>query len=187
MTRVRNTSGCFLTMVAHKNHLKKRKIWGRVCLRNIQNSRNSMKYYTVERPGLGMLNRCFQTISKHKNCFKKRKIWNKIVLKNFQLSNFTLTWSNEGKMYRLWPDMTYSKELQQKMKMLDKLIFKKHFSYTNLVKSCVMTIFRNSNCFLMGNERRLSQIGIIKVYENIPIQPQQVHKVLSLYYLFRTE
>ena len=42
----------------------------------------------------------------------------------FQLSNFTLTWSNEGKMNSVWPDMTYSKELQQKMKMLDKLILK---------------------------------------------------------------
>ena len=41
-----------------------------------------------------------------------------------QLSNFTLTWSNEGKMNSVWPDMTYSKELQQKMKMLDKLILK---------------------------------------------------------------
>ena len=42
----------------------------------------------------------------------------------FQLSNFTLTWSNEGKMNSVWPDMTYSKELQQKMKMLDKRILK---------------------------------------------------------------
>ena len=42
----------------------------------------------------------------------------------FQLSNFTLTWSNEGKMNSVRPDMTYSKELQQKMKMLDKLILK---------------------------------------------------------------
>ena len=42
----------------------------------------------------------------------------------FQLSNFTLTWSKEGKMNSVWPDMTYSKELQQKMKMLDKRILK---------------------------------------------------------------
>ena len=32
----------------------------------------------------------------------------------------------------------------------------------------------------MGIERSLSQKGIIKVYENIPIQPWQVYKVLSL-------
>ena len=42
----------------------------------------------------------------------------------FQLSNFTLTRSNEGKMNSVRLDMTYSKEVQQKMKMLDKLILK---------------------------------------------------------------
>ena len=34
-----------------------------------------------------------------------------------------------------------------------------------------MAIPRNSNRFLMGIERTLSQKGIIKVYENIPIEP----------------
>ena len=38
-----------------------------------------------------------------------------------QLSNFTLTWSKERKMIGVLPDMTYSKELQQKMKILNKL------------------------------------------------------------------
>ena len=42
----------------------------------------------------------------------------------FQLSNFSLTWSNEVKTNSGRLDMTYSKEIQQKMKMLDKLIFK---------------------------------------------------------------
>ena len=42
----------------------------------------------------------------------------------FQLSNFTLTRSNEGKMNSVRLDMTYSKEVQQKMKMYDKLILK---------------------------------------------------------------
>ena len=42
----------------------------------------------------------------------------------FQLSNFTLTWSNEGKVNSVRSYMTYSKELQQKMKMLDKLVLK---------------------------------------------------------------
>ena len=44
---------------------------------------------------------------------------------NFQLNNFTLTWLSEEKTNSVWFDMTYSKELQQKMKMLHKLIFKK--------------------------------------------------------------
>ena len=48
---------------------------------------------------------------------------------------------------------------------------KKHLDYTILVKYCVMAISRNSNCFLVGLERSLSQTGVIKVYENIPIQP----------------
>ena len=39
----------------------------------------------------------------------------------FQLSTFNLTWSNEGKMNDLLPDMIYSKKLLQKMKTQDKL------------------------------------------------------------------
>ena len=50
------------------------------------------------------------------NRFKKCSKFQK-----FQLSNFTLTWSNEGKMNSVWAYMTYSKELQQKIKMLDKI------------------------------------------------------------------
>ena len=49
--------------------------------------------------------------------FKKRSKFQK-----FQLSNYTLTWSNEGKVNNVRPYMNYSKELQQKMKMLDKLV-----------------------------------------------------------------
>ena len=70
-------------------------------------------------------------MSKHKNYFKKEKYWTQNRFKKlskfqkFQLSNFTLTWSNEGKMNSVQFDMTYSKELQQKMKLLDKLILKK--------------------------------------------------------------
>ena len=45
-------------------------------------------------------------------------------LQKFQLSKFTLNWSNKLKMNSVRPDMTYSKELQQKIKMLDKLILK---------------------------------------------------------------
>ena len=53
------------------------------------------------------------------NPFKKRSKFQK-----FRLSNFPLTWSNEGKVNSVQPYMTYSKELQQKMKMLDKLVLK---------------------------------------------------------------
>ena len=53
------------------------------------------------------------------NRFKKRSRFQK-----FQLSNFTLTWSNEGKVNSVRPGITYTKELQQKMKMLDKVISK---------------------------------------------------------------
>ena len=64
-----------------------------------------------------------RTILKKKNMgqnrFKKLSKFQK-----FQLTDFTLTWSNDGKMNSVRPDMTYSKELQQKMKMLDKLILK---------------------------------------------------------------
>ena len=38
-------------------------------------------------------------------------------LQKFKVSNFSLTWSNEGKMTGTPPDMTYSKELQEKMKI----------------------------------------------------------------------
>ena len=53
------------------------------------------------------------------NRFKKLSKFQK-----FQLSNFTLTWSNEGKVNRVRLGITYSKELEQKMKMLDKSILK---------------------------------------------------------------
>ena len=38
-----------------------------------------------------------------------------------------------------------------------------------------MITSRNSNRFLIGTETSLSQKGIIKMKENIPIQPQQAH------------
>ena len=53
------------------------------------------------------------------NRFKKLSKFQK-----FQLSNFTLTWSNKGKMNSLRLDMTYLKELEQKMKMFGKVILK---------------------------------------------------------------
>ena len=53
------------------------------------------------------------------NRFRKHSKFQK-----FRLSNFTLTWSNKGKVNSAWPYMTYSKELQQKAQMLDKLVLK---------------------------------------------------------------
>ena len=54
-----------------------------------------------------------RTILKKKNMgqdrFRKRSKFQK-----FQSSNFTLTWSNEGKVNSVRPYITYSKELQQK-------------------------------------------------------------------------
>ena len=64
-----------------------------------------------------------RTILKKKNMeqnhFRKRSKFQK-----FQLSNFTFSWSNEGKVNSVRPYITYSKELQQKRKMLDKLVLK---------------------------------------------------------------
>ena len=74
---------------------------------------------------LGVFRQCqnTKTILKketmRQNHFKKRSKFQK-----FQLSNFTFTWSNEGKVNSLRPGVPYSKELRQKMKMLDKLILK---------------------------------------------------------------
>ena len=53
------------------------------------------------------------------NCFRKLSKFQK-----FQLSNFPLVRSNEGKMNDARLDRAYSIELQQKLKMLDKLILK---------------------------------------------------------------
>ena len=53
----------------------------------------------------------------NKNYFKKQKHGTASFYKNFQIPN-------EGKMNSVRLDMTYLKEVQQKMKMLDKLILK---------------------------------------------------------------
>ena len=75
----------------------------------------------------------------------------------FQLSDFILTWSNEEKVNSVWPDMTYSKELQQKNENVGQTFLKKHLNYKILVKYCLMTISRNSDRFLMRTARSLSQ------------------------------
>ena len=48
MTRLRNTNLMFLYNVSTQEPFYETKIWDRVCLRNIQNSKNFMKDYTVE-------------------------------------------------------------------------------------------------------------------------------------------
>ena len=52
-----------------------------------------------------------------KHRFKKRSKFQK-----FQLNNFTFIRPNERKVNSVRPDMTYSKELEQKNIMLDKFI-----------------------------------------------------------------
>ena len=64
-----------------------------------------------------------KTILKKKN-MRQNHLKKLSKFQKFQLGNFTLTWSNERKMNTVRPDMTYSKELQEKMKMLDKLNLK---------------------------------------------------------------
>ena len=64
-----------------------------------------------------------KTILKKKNMGQNR-FKESSKFEKFQLSNFILTWSNEGKANSVQPDTTYSKELQQKMKTLDKPILK---------------------------------------------------------------
>ena len=84
-----------------------------------------MKYNPVDYIKLGGF-RQYQntkTILKKKNMAQNR--FKKLSkLQKFQLSKFTLNWSNKLKMNSVRPDMTYSKELQQKIKILDKLILK---------------------------------------------------------------
>ena len=73
------------------------------------------------------LNYVFLDIIKRQKLFSKKKNMrqNRFMklskFQKFQLSTFNLTWSNEGKMNDLLPDMTYSKKLLRKMKTQDKL------------------------------------------------------------------
>ena len=75
------------------------------------------------------------------NCFKKRAKFLK-----FQLSNFTLSWSNEGRVNSVRPDLTYLKELQQKMKM---------FGLKRFNQIMCHGYSSNSNPSLMDIERRI--------------------------------
>ena len=63
-----------------------------------------------------------------KNILKKKNMGQNRLkklskLQKFQLSNFTLTWSNEGKLNSVKPD-NLLKRTAAKMKMFDKLILK---------------------------------------------------------------
>ena len=68
-----------------------------------------------------------RTILKKKNMAQNRSK-KRSKFQKFQLSNFALTWSNEGKVNSVRPYITYSKELKQKMKVLDKLALKKRLN-----------------------------------------------------------
>ena len=57
----------------------------RICLRNIQNSKNLIKYYTVKWSDLSTLNWLYLENIKTQNLFKE-KTWNGIVLRNFHNS-----------------------------------------------------------------------------------------------------
>ena len=70
-----------------------------------------------------------KTILKNKNTrqnrFKKR-----LKFQKFQLSDFILTWSNEGKVKSVWPIMTYSKNIA-KNKNIGQSYLKKHLNLIN--------------------------------------------------------
>ena len=51
------------------------------------------------------------------------------------------------------------------------------------MKYCVMAISRNSNLFLMGIERSLSQKEIVIVYENIPVKSKEIHKIFLMIFI----
>ena len=59
-------------MSMHKNNVKKEK-YGAVCLRNIQNIKILMKYYTAECQAQERESGFFYTMSIQKNHFKKEK------------------------------------------------------------------------------------------------------------------
>ena len=62
-----------------------------------------------------------------------------------------------------WFDLV--KRITAKNENVGQSCLKKHLNQRNLVKYYVIAISRNSNRFLMGIERSLSQKEIIKVYE----------------------
>ena len=69
----------------------------------------------------------FRQYQNMRNIFKKKNMGHNGFQKrsnsqNFKLGNFTLSWSKEGQVASVRPYITYSIELQQKMKMLDKLV-----------------------------------------------------------------
>ena len=67
------------------------------------------------------------------NRFKKRSKFRK-----FQLSNFTLTWSNEGKVNSVRPGMTYSRSPSQKGIIKHRTIFQ--FNRSRVIKFLLYNI-----------------------------------------------
>ena len=80
--------GCFYTMSVHKNHFKKENIWGRVCLRNIQNFKLSMKYFTVSwlvrNTNFGVFIQCQYT----RTILRKKNMGQSLFKKHSKFQNF---------------------------------------------------------------------------------------------------
>ena len=91
MNRLRNTN---LSVFIQFQYTK---IWGRVCLRNIQNFKISMKYFTVAWPDSETRVWMFLYNVSTQELFQERKIWDWICLRNLQnfwcsIRFFTVTW-----------------------------------------------------------------------------------------------
>ena len=88
--------------------------------------------------------------------FQNSKHFNYVIWSNFDLVK-------RGKNEQRTACYGLLKRITAKNENNGQTYLKKHLNYTISVKYCVMTISRNSNRFLMGIERSLSQKGIMKV------------------------
>ena len=75
----------------------------------------------------------FRQFQNSKTILKTKTIGHKRFKKllkflKFQLSNFTLTWSQKGKMNSVWPDMTYSKKTTAKNENVGQNYLEKHLN-----------------------------------------------------------
>ena len=130
MTRLRNTSLFVVIQCQHTRHILRNENMAQSLFKKYSKFQkfDEILYFWITRfrnVKLGVFRQYQNTRANLKkknmgqNRFKKRSKFQK-----FQLSNFTLTWSNEGNVNSVRFYMTYSKELQQKIKMLDKLVLK---------------------------------------------------------------
>ena len=98
---------------------------------------------------------------------KKHLNYTILMKHNFKILSF-FNISATTKIYLLFLKPYLENEIKQNPQELAHVhtLFK-----MGVMKPYVMTISKNSNHFLMGIERSFSQKGIIKVYQNISIQP----------------